>query len=110
MTFRNPKRTRSSGRITPALLSVGLLGASAPAWAVTPATFAAPVESSTGPGPRYVAAADFNKDGVPDGAIVNSANRTLAIQLGSRTGCSPRRGRFPCPRGKRSRGARLRGQ
>ncbi|RYZ18013.1 MAG: VCBS repeat-containing protein [Myxococcaceae bacterium] len=86
MTVRNPKRTRSSRRSTPALLSLGLLGLSGPAWAATPATFAAPVESSTGPGPRYVAAADFNKDGVPDVAIANIPNRPLAIQLGSTTG------------------------
>ncbi|RYZ41057.1 MAG: VCBS repeat-containing protein [Myxococcaceae bacterium] len=86
MTFRLPKRTRSFHRITPSLLSLGLLGLSVPAWAATPATFAAPVESSTGPGPRYVAATDFDKDGIPDVAIVNIINRTVAIQLGSTTG------------------------
>ncbi|WP_170300552.1 FG-GAP-like repeat-containing protein [Myxococcus fulvus] len=63
-----------------------MLGLAAPAWAATPATFAAPVESSAGPGPRYVAATDFNKDGVPDVAIVNTLDRTLAIHLGSTTG------------------------
>ncbi|MHA7630475.1 FG-GAP-like repeat-containing protein [Corallococcus sp. M7] len=94
MTFRNPKRTRSSG-----LIILGLLGFAAPAWAVTPATFAAPVESSTGPGPRYVAAADFNEDGVPDVAIVNSANRTVAIQLGSRTGMLATPRTVPLPAG-----------
>ncbi|RKG83052.1 FG-GAP-like repeat-containing protein [Corallococcus terminator] len=86
MTFRSLKRTRSSRRITPALLALGLLGLCLPAWAATPATFAAPVESSTGPGPRYVATADLNKDGIPDVAIVNILHRTLAIQLGSSTG------------------------
>ncbi|MFY2557349.1 FG-GAP-like repeat-containing protein [Corallococcus terminator] len=86
MSSQNPKRLRSSRHLTPALLSFGLLGLSAPAWAATPATFAAPVESSTGSGPRYVAATDFNKDGVPDVAIVNTLDRTLAIQLGSTTG------------------------
>lgn len=97
MPSRNPKRIRSFRHITPALLSCGLLGLAAPAQAATPATFAAPVESPTGPGPRYVAAADFNKDGVPDVAIVSTLDHSLAIQLGSTTGMLATPSTVPLP-------------
>jgi hypothetical protein len=92
MSFRNPKR------ITPALLSLGLMGVSAPAWAADPpATFAAPVTSSTGRGPRLMATTDFNKDGISDIAVVNITDRTVAIQLGSVMGMLATQTTAPLP-------------
>ncbi len=45
-------------------------------------TFSAPVNVPTQAGPRGIAAADFNEDGVLDLAVVNGVSNTISILLG----------------------------
>ena len=41
---------------------------------------------TAGPGPVFIAVADFNGDGFPDMAVANSGKNTVAVMLGSGTG------------------------
>jgi len=50
------------------------------------AEFAPPVDYATGAFPRSVIAGDFNKDGNPDLAVVNSEDSTISILLGNGDG------------------------
>jgi hypothetical protein len=80
-------------RIHQALLSLGLLGLAVPAWAqdpmpipVRPPSFGEALDAPTGKGPRHLAIADLNQDGIPDVVTANAKDRTVTILLGAKDG------------------------